>query len=311
LSAFIGTGQRKRRIDALRLQSSVLNDGDLAEALERVGEPMAFAEGETLIEQGDDDDDVFLILGGFVDLEISGHPYLQRQARELVGEMAVLEPGTRRSATVRAGSGGVTVLKVSCDDFCEIGKDYPDLWRNIARDLSGRLRQRNAYFIPPNSVPKIFIASSSLGKPTLELLNAELKNLGHDTRPWTHPDIFKPTEAPMDSLERQARFVDFAVIIATADDRLTKNFLTRSRSTALSARDNVMLEFGLFAGALERQRVFILSEDHKKLSLPTDLAGLTTLRFQTASEVIDRAATIDMRIRDIGALPRLRRSLAS
>lgn len=309
MSIFIGPEQSKRRIEALKLQACVLNNQKLAKALESVGSAEQHTEGDLLIKQGSDDDDILLVIGGYVELEISGHKYLKRQSGELVGEMAALEPGTRRSANVRAGSGGVTVIRVSCEDFCDVGEAHPDLWKNIARCLSGRLRMRNAYFIEPNLVPKVFIASSVLGRPVLEILDRDLLCFGHATLPWTDPDIFKPSEVPMEALEEQARLVDFAVIIATADDRLTKNVFKSWRKTQLSARDNVLLEFGLFAGALDRRRVFIVSEDNSKLGLPSDLAGLTTLRFKSDDDVAQRAKEIDRRIQALGPLHRLQRSL--
>ncbi|HEX8482988.1 MAG TPA: TIR domain-containing protein [Allosphingosinicella sp.] len=309
MAAFFGPEQQHRRLEALCLQNVVLNDELLAAAIENEGEPLRFEEGEMLLRQGDDDDDVYFLLAGFVDLEIHGHPYLRREAREVIGEMAALEPGSRRSATARAGSGGVVAVRLSCEAFMRLGAIHTNLWRNVARELSGRLRQRNAYFVPPNPIPKIFIASSGLAKPVIEVLHRTLSKPNMDIRLWTHEGIFLPSCAPMEALEEQARTIDFAIIVATADDKVTKNFLKPWRQTGLSARDNVLVEFGLFAGALDRRRVFVLAEENAKLALPSDLGGLTTLRFKNLADVERRAGEMERRIEALGSIHRVRAAL--
>jgi len=67
----------------------------------------------------------------------------------------------------------------------------------------------------------------------------------------------------------------FAALVATSDDRTT------SRGTArLSPRDNIIFEFGLFAGRLGRTRPFLLvPENVSSLKRPTDLLGVTVDTF--------------------------------
>ena len=177
--------------------------------------------------------------------------------------------------------------------------------------LSVRLRQRNAYFVQPNEISKIFLASSGLGKPIVQLLEEDLRRSGLDVHPWTDDDIFKPSDVPMESLEEQSRTVDFAVMVATADDFVTKNFLMRWRRTSLAARDNVLLEFGLFAGALDRRRVFIVEEDDARLELPSDLGGLTRLRFKSPDDVHRASERIIKRISEKGPIRRVRTAVAA
>lgn len=47
-----------------------------------------------------------------------------------------------------------------------------------------------------------------------------------------------------------------------------------------AVRDNVHFEYGISVGRLGRERSFLLVEADAKIRLPSDLAGLTTLRYQ-------------------------------
>jgi len=53
-------------------------------------------------------------------------------------------------------------------------------------------------------------------------------------------------------------------------------------------RDNVLLEFGLFIGALGRQRAYPLATSDVKL--PTDVLGLTRLPYRVRADNNPRAA---------------------
>ena len=56
---------------------------------------------ETLVEQGEPGEDMFLLLDGVLDVEIDGETVAQVGAGALLGELAVLGDGTRK-ATLRA-----------------------------------------------------------------------------------------------------------------------------------------------------------------------------------------------------------------
>src|SRR4029078_11347091 len=95
----------------------------------------------------------------------------------------------------------------------------------------------------------------------------------------------EPSDYPLDSLLEVAARVDFAVLIASPDDVV----ISRVAETP-SARDNVFLEFGLFVGALGRQRTYLLATGDPKLKLPTDVLGLTRLPYRERSDGNIRAA---------------------
>lgn len=113
--------------------------------------------------------------------------------------------------------------------------------------------------------PKIFIGSSKEGKAVAEKLKKSLEDIG-DVDMWT--TIFEYGSSNYDNLQSQVLFYDYAVLVATTDD------ITISRGTSFStARDNVLFEFGLFAGGLGREKVLYMVEDGVKI--PSDLSGIT------------------------------------
>jgi Cyclic nucleotide-binding domain len=59
------------------------------------------AEGKTIVEEGDEGADVFLVLDGVVSVEVAGEPLAQLGPGAVLGERALLEGG-RRTATLRA-----------------------------------------------------------------------------------------------------------------------------------------------------------------------------------------------------------------
>ena len=73
---------------------------------------------------------------------------------------------------------------------------------------------------------------------------------------------------------REAATVDFAVLVLTPDDLVTKR-----EKGGQQPSDNVLFELGLFMGKLGRDRTFIVHERTGRLDLPTDLAGITVATF--------------------------------
>lgn len=63
----------------------------------------AIAASESLVVQGDEGDDLFLVLDGILDIEVDGEVLAQAGPGAILGERAVLEGG-RRTATLRAAT---------------------------------------------------------------------------------------------------------------------------------------------------------------------------------------------------------------
>lgn len=123
--------------------------------------------------------------------------------------------------------------------------------------------------------PRVFIGSSVEGLPVAEAVYAELS---YETTPtiWKH-GIFSPGSYAMESLEEALRKSDFAVLVATPDDKVIKREVERR-----AMRDNVLLEWGLFAGWCGRKRAFLLIPNSNDLDLPTDLHGLIPAKYDAS-----------------------------
>lgn len=121
--------------------------------------------------------------------------------------------------------------------------------------------------------PSVFIGSSSEGHRVAHEFQVALEHeVECEAVSWDQ-GIFGASEYPMEALAREATTKDFAVLVMTPDD------IIESRGDAgPGPRDNVLLELGLFIGALGRERVFILCPAASRLKLPSDLNGITRLR---------------------------------
>jgi CRP/FNR family transcriptional regulator, cyclic AMP receptor protein len=139
---FEGSEGRSHLIDALLLQPLV-RDRDLAALFARRLTLVEVPAGTNLIEQGALDTDLFLILKGEFSIAIDGRIVARRGAGEHVGEMAVVDPRTPRSASVTASADSV-VARVAEPDFSALADRYPQLWRRIALGLASRLRTDSA-----------------------------------------------------------------------------------------------------------------------------------------------------------------------
>lgn len=125
----------------------------------------------------------------------------------------------------------------------------------------------------PSPKPRLFVGSSSESLPVAEVLQDQLKN-DAEVQLWNQ-GIFGVSNYSLDDLLAAANEFDFAAFVFGADDTV------KSRGKrVVAARDNVVLELGLFAGRLGRPRTFIvLQKTKEKLALPTDLQGITTADF--------------------------------
>jgi hypothetical protein len=113
--------------------------------------------------------------------------------------------------------------------------------------------------------PSLFIGSSSEGYAVAERLRDLLIDI---TVPVMWKDVFDYNTSNFDNLISKIALYDYAILVATGDDVV----ISRKRKTA-GARDNVLFEFGLFAGGLGRSRAFYVVEENT--NIPSDLSGLS------------------------------------
>ena len=138
LKRFEGSEGRLHLIDALKSQPLV-RDEDLAVEVARLLKLEEIPAGTKLIEQGASDTDLFLILSGAFSVAINGRVVARMKAGGHVGEMAVVDPATPRSASVTATCDSV-VARIAEPDFSTLADRFPRLWRRIAVELASRLR---------------------------------------------------------------------------------------------------------------------------------------------------------------------------
>lgn len=266
----------RRLVAALAEHRLLAGIEGLPERLAEAGQLQQMAIGETFIQQGAADTDVYFIVAGSANIVVNGKPVAIRHAGDHVGEMAAIEPTQPRSATVVAREPGV-LLKVPEAAFVDLANAYPVVWRRLAATLSRRLMQRNALIAQPRTQVRVFVMSSVEALPVTRLL---VEHFQHDpflTVVWDH-GVFRASNYTLDELERQLEQADFAIAVAHADDTV----ITRGDEWP-AVRDNVVFELGMFIGFLGRKRAFLMEPREDKLKLPSDLAGLTTISYRYVS----------------------------
>jgi hypothetical protein len=126
--------------------------------------------------------------------------------------------------------------------------------------------------------PRIFLGSSGQQEKLIQALTRGLKDIA-DVDPWT--TVFNPGVSTLERLVELTHEVDFAAFVFAQDDWTTKGASPDLASGQASPRDNVVFEAGLFGSALGIRRTFILHANGAKL--PTDLLGLTSIRYDPAT----------------------------
>ena len=128
--------------------------------------------------------------------------------------------------------------------------------------------------------PRIFLGSSGKQATFLEALTRGLEDIAL-VDPWT--TSFNPGTTTLERLVELTREVDFAAFVFAQDDWTAVNTSANPSpdSGQASPRDNVVFEAGLFGGVLGMRRTFILHASGSKL--PTDLLGLTSVRYDDAT----------------------------
>lgn len=273
LSRFEGANNERRLLDALMSQKLVGGNRDLALAVQSKATLHELQTGEYLIRQGGSDDDIYLLLSGGFEIVVNKTCVARRFASDHVGEMAAIEPSQPRAASVIATEISV-VAKLSASDLSELGKQHPEVFRCIAKDLAKRLHQRNAHVGAARERIKVFIISSA---ESLGVARAIQTAFAHDkfvTTVWTD-GVFRASGYFLQSLLEAVDDSDFAIAIAHGDDVAAY----RGQSWPVP-RDNVVFELGLFMGRLGKDRAILMEPRDVDVKLPSDLAGVTTVVYR-------------------------------
>jgi predicted nucleotide-binding protein len=272
VNRFTGLDGKRLLVEALRRQAIIQGDLDLGRKISEAVEVMRCNAGHRLITQDGSDNDLYFVLSGRFSIQVNDREVAVRVAEEHVGEMALVDPKAKRSASVVAIEDSV-VAKISEAKFGELANQYVSLWKNIAQEMGDRLRQRNDLVRRRNNVTKLFIASSTEALPVASEIHAGLSKDPVIVTLWSE-GVFGASDFSLEALERAAEEADFAVLVFSADDKLL------SRGQELDApRDNVVFELGLFIGAIGRKRTFIVLPQNTKIKIPTDLLGITPITY--------------------------------
>jgi predicted nucleotide-binding protein len=273
---FEGAQNKARLLEAVRKQKLVFGDEKLTEAFVEGGTLQELAAGEVLITQGAWDDDLYLILAGEFEVSVNGRPQAIRGPGVHVGELTGLDGARPRTATLKS-RGESLVLKIAQAIVNEAAGEDPAFWRRAANVVADRLDERNQKIGKTNDIPRVMVISSSESKPIMDqvALNLDCKEVAVQT--WDK-GTFGVSDYPLSSLMDAIEGSDFTISIVRADDTL----ISRGKTSSV-ARDNVHLEYGISLGTLGRLRSIVLVCADDNLHLPSDLAGLTTLRYRNGS----------------------------
>jgi len=129
-----------------------------AEQIVTIGRLETFDAGENVIEEGAPPGELYIIQEGMVEVLVTGGvvpdvsgppeptPVVQLGRGQVFGEMALVDQGVR-SATVRCVQDGTILFIIPRDAFWRLCEESHHIgyvvMRNIARDLSFKLRHRN------------------------------------------------------------------------------------------------------------------------------------------------------------------------
>lgn len=271
-SRFSGERGQTLAIEAIKEQNVILGNVKAAEELCARGELTFFGEGEFLALEGDWSNAIVFIIAGKAQILVTGFKVAERQQGQHIGEMALIDPSQPRSASVVAVEPTVGLV-VSEEDFAAVASHHPDMWRQMAKEIAGRLRQRKKFIRPSNPVPFMFVACASESLPVAKAIQAHFVERDVVVEIWTD-NVFKPSKGTLESLEGKLETADFTVAIFSADDKVESRGVEK-----VAPRDNTVFELGLFAGAIGRDRSFFAVQKGEDIKVPSDLAGITSLRF--------------------------------
>jgi CRP/FNR family transcriptional regulator, cyclic AMP receptor protein len=294
INRFTGTNNRQKRINALKQQAIVRDNEEVARLLEKKIELIEFEPNHTIITQGDHDDDLYMVFAGRVSVRANRREIDIMGPGDHFGEMVVIEPSATRSASIIAIEKTV-VGKIGEKEFSKLALKFPFLWREIACRLGHRLRLRNELVRQKNPRPVVFIGSSSESRPIVEAIQTEFRRDDYVIRPWTKEGVFEASHFPIEDLEFEVETSDFAILVLGPDDKVVSR-----KKNYRAPRDNVVFELGLFMGSLSRNRTFLVLPEKTEIKIPSDLLGLTVLRYGLL-----RSKTLAARIRPVCAQLRM------
>ena len=139
---FSGSSGQDRIKEILLENPAVHHDQTIVEHLVANGETVFFRKGDKIIQQGAQDINVYFLLSGDVDIIFKSQKGSIREAPNQVGEMAAIELGKTRTASVVARSNEVATLRVPGTVFRDISANNLRFQQFLQLEMSTRHRER-------------------------------------------------------------------------------------------------------------------------------------------------------------------------
>ncbi|HEX4275134.1 MAG TPA: TIR domain-containing protein [Bryobacteraceae bacterium] len=262
--------------DALRKQKIVAGNSDLAEAIAQTGEAIDVPAKTTLIHQGGEDDDVYLVVSGSFHIVVNGKTIARRIATDHIGEMAAFLPLQRRAASVVAHEDAV-VVRLSNEQIADLGNRFAQIWRFFALELAHRLEQRNILATAPSDQDiRILILASSPKSAIAHAIRNACEADRFNVVLWTD-GAFGASGYAVDKLEESLDQSDVAIALVDPHEKTV-------------SRDSVIFELGFFMGRLGRHRTFLVEPRAEEMKLPSELAGIGTITYNASHDPAQAAA---------------------
>lgn len=112
---------------------------------------------------------------------------------------------------------------------------------------------------------RVFIGSSTESNDSMREIATWLEEEGHDPMPWD--ESFSPGDYTFQRITEISKQVDAAIFVFSEDDKSWYR-----GDPIIQPRDNVLMEYGLFAGQLGKERAIVCRKGEPKNS--TDLHGI-------------------------------------
>jgi CRP-like cAMP-binding protein len=106
---------------------------DVLARVAQVAQIVHFAPGEQFIEQGAAGDCLYVMIDGEAGILVDNQQVARRLAREVIGELAILDKHPRRATCVAITD--ITALKIDQNDFTALMEESPALLQGIIKVL--------------------------------------------------------------------------------------------------------------------------------------------------------------------------------
>lgn len=169
---------------------------------------------------------------------------------------------------------GTLVYEINKKEFLEYEQGEID-YKKLVRDTRKVVPISSDISVEENTMSKkkIFIGSSTTVIKKMEEIARIIDDLGGEAVPWNKKGLFVAGQYTFQSLVKIAKKVDGAIFMFNAEDA---TWYSDRCELKKEVRDNVLLEYGLFAGILGPDKVTFICENSPKIA--TDLLGITYIK---------------------------------